>query len=581
MNDSDLSLIQNIVVFPFENISNHKVDAYLCSAIPIEITHLLSNFKALRVTSFNSSGYKTKNSDFKIPNSTILLKGSILKLDGQIRTTIQLINGADNSCLSSIKLEESANNLFELIDQISFKIVEHVKVEMKNTEPKPQVVSEAYNFYLKGIYHWNLWDEKNILQAISLFNKAIAIAPNFALGYARLSNCWSLLAGIQKGAIQKNYNYAKSNALKAIALNPLLLETHLSLGLIKLVNDLDILGAFYSFQRAFSIHKFSPEANYYYAFYLLAIGAYKKAIEKLEFALMYDPFNVQINSTYGFALSLDGKFEAAEKQLKKTLVFAPQSDATVDALFWVYVLTEKYSLAEELIEKKPSSIIHSPAAQVVLYHKMGLQNKVAFWMKELEVKMKNDTVKTYYREASIAHLALGNMDKGSKYFELLYQEKIGFIMALTHPAWLSFRNSRKFYKYKKRLKLLNPPTLSDVIPEDKEDIMVINSSTKEKLAIGITDLLYIETQGVYSKIVWTNGGEMKEKMLRVSLTKIVDQVINPNLYRCHNSFAINTLLPFQISGNRKNMKLTLPGHAFEIPISRSQAPFIHEYLKIK
>jgi TolB-like protein/Tfp pilus assembly protein PilF len=576
-----VNLIKNIVVFPFENISNHKVDDYLCSAIPIEITHLLSNYKTLRVTSFNSSMFNAKNIDFKKADSDIVLKGSILKLDGKIRATIQLINGSDNSCLSSIKLEESANNLFELIDKISIKIVEYVKVEIRNTESKTQVNSEAYHFYLKGIYHWNLWDEKNIQQAIDLFTKSIEMAPDFALGYARLSNCWSLLAGIQKGAIQKNYSHAKSNALKAIDLNPLLLEAHLSLGLIKLTNDLDILGAFYSFQRAFSINNFSPETHYYYAFYLLAIGEYKKAIEKLEFALEHNPFNVQMNSTYGFALSLYGKFETAEKQLKKTLLFAPDSDSTYDALFWVYILTKKYRLAEQLVKKKQSSIIHSPAAQVVLYHKMGLQKKVDYWMNELDVKMENGSEKTYYREASIAHLAVGNIEKGNQYFELLYQEKIGFIMALTHPAWLPFRNSGKFYKYKKRLKILNPPELSDKTPKNKEDIIVINSSTKEELAVSMANLLYIEAQGVYAKIVWINEGSMKEKLLRVSLSKIMVQVINPNLYRCHNSFAINTLLPFQINGNRKTMKLTLDGFSFEIPISRAQASIIHEHLKIK
>lgn len=581
MRDSNLNPPQNILVFPFENVLGDKADDYLCTAIPIEVTHLLSNYKTLRVTSFNSSMSNDTNIDFKKSNIDIVLKGSILKLNGQIRIIIQLINGSDNSFLSSIKLEESSNNLFELIDKISIKIVEYVKVELTEFEPKMQVAPEAYNFYLKGIYHWNLWDEKNIRQAIDFFTKSIEMSPDFALGYARLSNCWSLLAGIQKGAIQKNYGKAKSNASKAIDLNPTLLEAHLSLGLIRLTNDLDILGAFYSFQRAFSINNISPEVHYYYAFYLLAIGEYQKAIEKLELVLEYDPFNTQVNSTYGFALSLYGKFEVAEKQLKKTLAYAPDSDSTYDALFWVYVMTKKYQLANQLIKKKESSIIHSPAAQVVLYHKMGLQKKVDYWMNELEVKMKNDSERTYYREASIVHLALGNMDKGSQYFELLYQEKIGFIMTLTHPAWLSFRKSRKFYKYKKRLKLLNPPMLSDETSENKEDIIVINSSTKEELAVSMGSLLYIEAQGVYAKVVWLNEGIIKKKLLRVSLSKIMTQAINPNLYRCHNSFIINTLSPFQITGNMKNMKLTLNEFDFKIPISRSQASIIHEHLKIK
>lgn len=572
--------MQSIAILPFKNISKKKEYSYLCSAIPIEIKHLLTKQEKLKIISVNRISSISEVPDYyEKLNVDLLMEGTLLASDNQVRITIQIINGKDSTCLFSSKFDEPTTNLFKLLDNISAKIIRYLNLELiKN---KIKIDSNAYNYYLKGVHHWNLWDENNIEKAISLFEKSIKIEPEFALAYARLSNCWSLLAGIQKGNILKNYSTAKTAALKAVKLNSSLIEAHLSLALIKLTNDVDISGAFYSFQRAFSINNISPEVHYYYAFYLLAIGEYKMAIEKLEIVLEYDPFNTQVNSTYGFALSLYGKFEVAEKQLKKTLAYAPDSDSTYDALFWVYVMTKKYQLANQLIEKKESSIIHSPAAQVVLYHKMGLQKKVDYWMNELEVKMKTDSERTYYREASIVHLALGNMDKGSQYFELLYQEKIGFIMTLTHPAWLSFRKSRKFYKYKKRLKLLNPPMLSDETSENKEDIIVINSSTKEELAVSMASLLYIEAQGVYAKVVWVNEGIIRKKLLRVSLSKIMDQAINHNLYRCHNSFIINTLSSFQITGNMKNMKLTLNEFDFKIPISRSQASNIHEHFKIK
>lgn len=570
--------MQSIAILPFKNISKRTEDSYLCSAIPIEITHLLTGHKRLKTISASTTSSLSEASDYyEKLNADLLIEGSLFASGDQVRITVQIVSGKDNTCLFSSKFDEPTTNLFELLDSISAKIVRYLDLGL--IESKVKIEANAYNYYLKGVHYWNLWDEKNIKKAITYFEKTIAIEPEFALAYARLSNCWSLLAGIQTGNALKNYNTAKTVALEAIRLNPDLQEAHISLALIKLINDVDISGAFYSFQKAFTINNQSSEAHYYYSFYLLVVGEYKKAIKHLKYALDRNPFNAQMNGTYGFALSLTEDYEGAEKQLMKTLSLAPDSDATYDALFWVYVNTKEYALAEKLIQDNASRVMHSPAAQVLLYHRMGLKEKETEWMEKVVSSLNNDADKTHYREASIAYLNTGDLEKGTHYFELFYRERIGFVMALSHPAWKTFRESRKFYKYKKRLKLLRPPVLSDELPPVEGEMIVITSSTKEELSINIFDLLYIEAQTIYSKVVWNDGGEIKESLLRVALSKIIGQTINHQLFRCHNSFIVNTNLPYQIKGNRKSMKLTLKGHTFEIPVSRNQASDIHKYLK--
>lgn len=570
--------MQSIAILPFKNISEKTEYSYLCSAIPIEITHLLTKQEKLKIISVNRISPLSEVPDYyKKLNADLLMEGTLLASDNQVRITIQIISGKNSTCLFSSKFDEPTANLFKLLDNISAKIIRYLNLEL--IENKIKIDSNAYNYYLKGVHHWNLWDENNIEKAISLFEKSIKIEPEFALAYARLSNCWSLLAGIQKGNILKNYSTAKTAALKAMKLNSSLIEAHLSLALIKLINDVDISGAFYSFQMAFTINNHSSETHYYYSFYLLVIGEYKKALKHLKYALNRNPFNIQMNSTYGFALLLASDYEGAKKQLKKTLSFAPDSDASYDALFWVYMDTKEYALAKKLIIDDASRIMHSPAAQVVLYHRMALKEKKNEWMKKVVSNLNKDTHKTHYREASIAYLNIEALEKGMSYLELFYKERIGFIMVLTHPAWKTFRESRKFYKYKKRLNLLRPPILSDEFPQIDREMIVIASSTKEELSINISDLLYIEAQNIYSKVVWKKDEEVKETFLRVALSKIIDQTINHQLYRCHNSFIINTNIPYQIKGNRKSMKLTLKEHTFEIPVSRNKASNIHKHLK--
>lgn len=573
--------MQSIAILPFVNISNNPKDDYLCHAIAIETIHLLSNYKNLRVVAFDSALSRIKKAKLqKDLNVNLILQGSILKIKEHIRVTVQFISTEDDTCLLSVKFEETSASLFELIDNIAIKVVQYLKLEIINREPKPHISPEAYDNYLKGLYYWNLWNDNNVKKAIEFFQKSVEIEPEFALGYARISNCLSLLAGIQKDDMHQSYADAKKSALKAVALDNTLIEAHLALALIKLLNDLDILGAYYSLKKAFSINRYSPEAHYYYAFYLLVIGKYQKAIENIEYALDHDPLNVQINSTYGFALSLFEKYDVAETQLKKTLTFAPESKPTYDALFWTYLLAENYDAARVLVEQEEDKVFISPAAQITLYQLMGLKKEVASWTNILEVKLKENSDVTYYREASIAYQALGDIEKASKYFELLYVERIGFIMALTHPAWKPFRKSRKFYKYKKRLKLVNAPMLTNTLEIENEEVLVINSSTIEKLSVGISELLYIEAESIYSKVVWRQDGEIKEKLLRVSLSKILEQTMSLSLYRCHNSFIINTNIPFKIIGNRKSMKIIPKGCSIQIPVSRTQSSNIQERLII-
>jgi len=573
-------VIKNILILTFENLSNDKKVNYLCNSVPIEVNYLLSNYKHIRIITTNSGAlFEKKLNEKKKLKIDFLLKGSFLKVQEHIRFNIQLIDNNTNTCLLSAKFEENYTDIFDLINNVSVKIIQYLDIEFKTKNRK--IGATAYENYLKGLQYWNLWNESDIKKAIKYFNKTIKQEAEFSLGYARLSHCYSLLATIETLNNQKNYNLAKSTALKAIELDNSIVEAHLSLALIKLLNDIDILGAYYSLEKAFSLNNYSSEAHYYYGFYLLAIGKYKNAIKVIEYALEEDPFSIQKNSTYGFALSLYGKYDLAENQLKKVLSLNPDSIPTYDALIWNYILNKQFDQAKELIEQNKIEIFLAPATQIVLYHNLGLFDEVKIWKNKLDEILKETSIQNYNREASVAYLKLGDTEKGITHFEAFYKQKKGFIRALTHPAWKAFRESDKFYIYKKRLKLLNPPILPKNLTEIKDDIIVINSHTSESISIPSKSLLYIESQSSYSKIVYVNeSNQLEEKILRTSLTKIMYESLQANLYRCHNSFIINTDISYSVSGNKKSFKLHIKDYSITIPVTRSKVSQIYQYVTI-
>jgi len=106
-------------------------------------------------------------------------------------------------------------------------------------------------------------------------------------------------------------------------------------------------------------------------------------------------------------------------------------------------------------------------------------------------------------------------------------------------------------------------------PEKKERKISIKTDTKEELTIDLNHLLFIEAQENYSRIVWTENGKPMEKLLRVTLKKIEDQIVDTHIVRCHRSFIINAKVRFTILGNSNGYRLKSKLFDDIIPISRS------------
>jgi len=127
------------------------------------------------------------------------------------------------------------------------------------------------------------------------------------------------------------------------------------------------------------------------------------------------------------------------------------------------------------------------------------------------------------------------------------------------PLWNEFRDDPQF-----------AALLEKTFAPVKKDRMVrLQTDTREVFSINLENLVYVEAQENYSKIVWTDNDEVKEKLLRVTLKKIEDQVVDDAIVRCHRSYIINTKVNFTILGNSNGYCLESDMLKHTIPISRS------------
>ena len=181
-------------------------------------------------------------------------------------------------------------------------------------------------------------------------------------------------------------------------------------------------------------------------------------------------------------------------------------------------------------------------------------------MKILIILPRMKPITTINYNYTLIFRALGETEKMFEYLEKCLGEKnTPLIFINVDPVWNEFRNDPKFIELIEK----------SFIPEKKDRIVSIKTDTREKLKINLKDLLYIEAQENYSKIVWIDDDGVNEKLLRVTLKNIEDQIVDSNIVRCHRSFIINLKVNYSILGNSNGYRLKSNLLKNTIPISRS------------
>ncbi len=166
--------------------------------------------------------------------------------------------------------------------------------------------------------------------------------------------------------------------------------------------------------------------------------------------------------------------------------------------------------------------------------------------------------------------ALEETEKMYEYLEMCLEMKdTPLIFINVDPVWNEFRDDPHFTTLLEK----------SFVPAKRDRIIQIQTDTREVFTINLENLVYVEAQENYSKIVWTVDDEVKEKLLRVTLKKIEDQLTDNAIVRCHRSYIINTKVNFVIQGNSNGYCLESDLVKHTIPISRSIGKEIVRKLK--
>jgi serine/threonine protein kinase len=253
---------KSIVVLPFENLSPDPDNEYFSDGLTDEIITDLSQIASLRVISRSSSmQLKGSRPDLKTVaaqlNVQYVLEGSVRKAGNAVRVTAQLVDPESNRPLWAEKYSGKLEDIFEIQEQISRKIVDALKMRLSPEEDRKLAARpidniEAFECYMRARYEIYKFTGEGLDKARELIETAIALVGDNELLYASLGTLyWQYV----NAAIKSDDGYIKQAeelAQKVFSLNPDSSPGHALMGMVR-QNQGQPQEAIRSFKRALAI----------------------------------------------------------------------------------------------------------------------------------------------------------------------------------------------------------------------------------------------------------------------------------------------------------------------------------------
>jgi TolB-like protein/Tfp pilus assembly protein PilF len=351
--------IRSLVVLPLENLSGNPEEEYFADGMHFALIGELARISALRVIS-RQSAMRYKGSGKSIPeiaqelNVDGVVEASAYRDGAIVRIQAHLIQALPvETSLWTQTYERDMRKVLAIHSDVARAIAREIKVKLTPEEERRlatprQVNREAYEAYLKGMFHWRRLTREDLDTALSYFELARKMDPDYALAYAGISLIW--IAHAQMGFVPVNEAapLTRAAAIRAVELDRALPEVYYSLALLRYCVDWNWEGAETAFQRALEINPNYAEARAYYSHLLHFVGRSEEAMAQIHRALELDPFNSLLQALYAMDLMYARRYDDAIAMLNNTLRTTPNDPVALSTLRSVYHQKRMYEEALEI-----------------------------------------------------------------------------------------------------------------------------------------------------------------------------------------------------------------------------------------
>jgi adenylate cyclase len=192
--------VSSVAVLPFTDLSPAQDQAYFGDGVAVEVIRMLSRLPGVRVASRGSSfAYRSSPLDVRRIASelgvTSVLEGSVQRQDDRVRITVGLTDALEGFQIWAETYDRTVSDMFVIQEEIAASVVQALSVRLDESSRRRTIGpgAEAHDMYLQGRHHFYRGGTEETKRAISLFQEATRIAPNYCLALAGLADACSFL----------------------------------------------------------------------------------------------------------------------------------------------------------------------------------------------------------------------------------------------------------------------------------------------------------------------------------------------------------------------------------------------------
>jgi len=417
-----------VAVLPFTVRSPDPEIGYLGESIADSLVMRLSRLPGLKVKSRFSHGPDARGpADLQALGGELgvraVCRGELMRRDDLLEVTVELIDVVDGTVLWNDRLVRNFANLVSLESDVSAEIAAALSVELTAEEAAglarpPTGNAEAYRLYLEGRHFWNQRSQAGLRASAERFRRAVDLDPAYALAWSGLADSYLMLYawGIEAPPAVAPLAYAA--AQRAAELDATLAEPWATIGYYKTLYELDWDGAQDAFLESIRLNENYSTARHWYAFYLSTIGDSKAAIAQIMKAREAEPLSPVINGEVGLFLVYDGQYRRAIEELKPAQLWNPDFPSLLISLARAHAMLGNKKIASEMVDRLNPYFADNYVAQgfiSVVLPKVGRADEARAIYEQLALQGENAYVMPSV--PGMVAAALGDNDAAFRHFE--------------------------------------------------------------------------------------------------------------------------------------------------------------------
>ncbi|KPL10831.1 MAG: hypothetical protein AMS26_21095, partial [Bacteroides sp. SM23_62] len=566
----------SIAVLPFRDLSPGRDQEYLGEGMSEEIINNLVKIEGLKVTARTSSfAVARRELDIreigKMLGVAHILEGSVRKDNTRIRITAQLVNAMDGFHEFSESFTREIQDIFMIQEELSIRIVQMLKDKFDIGPDKDRLSTyrtdnlDAYDLYLKGQYELNQGTHQSVQKAIQIFGELIRMAPDYALAHAALSRCY-LVQGVFEME-DKDVAYARMEAAvnRAMELDPELAEIQAAKNLSEFWKSGWNLGKYYQIiTRAMAANPGSAELRMFYAMYHLISGRTDEALMEIQLAYRLDPLSMPIRLRLVRTLYCRGEFEKALEYCNAILEDNPGFIPARGSKAWILALSGDYRQALDEFQGLPERTMvedYKYSGLAYVHTRTGKPAMAYQYIEKIRERTGKGELKTPDYHFAVIYKAMNKEEDMFRHLEAgIKNRDFNLLFLKSDPLFKEYHSDPRFIRLVKHM----------FSGGQEGKFIVLQTDTHEQFELNLSHLYYIAAEDNYSRIFLLEDKTLREKLLRITLKGIQQQIEDPDIVRCHRSYMINLAMPFEIKGDASGYFLTSKDFKGKIPISRSR-----------